>query len=94
MSEKEREITTHRQAIASTLTALTEYDSKPFFLSLLTSVRLADIWKDNSQRIGLNSRLAEEIDALRETRKILNEEKDDRKIKNRSANGRHPLLVV
>lgn len=76
MSEKEQQITTHRKAIADTLLALSEYDSKPLLLSLLTYARLSDVWGDKSQLTGLNTRLGEEISALRDARKILNQEKE------------------
>ena len=78
MSEKERQVVTHRKAIKDTLTALSEYDSKPLLFSLLAYVRLADVWRDNSQLTGLNDRLTEEIDALRETRKALGQEKEQK----------------
>lgn len=78
MSEKERQIVTHRKAITDTLSALSEYDSKPLLLSLLAYVQLSDVWRDNSQLAGLNDRLTEEIDTLRETRKILNQEKEQK----------------
>ena len=78
MGEKERQIVTHRQAIAETITALSEYDSKPLLYHLLAYVRLSDIWQDNSQLAGLSGRLEEEIDALRETKKILNQQKEQK----------------
>ncbi|MDO8590158.1 MAG: peptidoglycan DD-metalloendopeptidase family protein [bacterium] len=76
MSEKERQIVAHRKAIAQTLSTLSEYDSRPLVLNLLASTELSDLWKDRSQLEGLNSHLAEEILALRETRKMLSQEKE------------------
>ncbi|MEK7461697.1 MAG: peptidoglycan DD-metalloendopeptidase family protein [Patescibacteria group bacterium] len=75
MSEKEKQIITHRAAIANTLTSLSDYDSSPLILQILASIRLSDIWRDGSQLAGLNARLEEEITALRETRRILNQQK-------------------
>ena len=75
MSEKERQITTHRKAIAGTLLTLSEYDLRPPILSLLASTELSDLWRDRSELEDLGSRLEEEINLLRETRKILNREK-------------------
>ena len=79
MSEKEQQISVHRKAIANTLSALSEYDSRPLILSLLSSTMgLTDLWRDRSQIEGLNSRLEEEIGILRETRKILSQEKEQK----------------
>ena len=75
MSEKERQIITHRKAILNTISALSEYDSRPLILNILSSVELSDLWRDRSQLESLNTRLEEEIDALRETRKALNQKK-------------------
>ncbi|MFZ2484874.1 MAG: peptidoglycan DD-metalloendopeptidase family protein [Minisyncoccia bacterium] len=75
MSEKEQQIATHRRAIADTLLSLSQYDTRPLMLSLLSSVGLSDLWRDRTQLENLSTRLDEEIDALRETRKILGLEK-------------------
>src|SRR3989344_4998893 len=75
MTKKEQQIITHRQAISNTLLTLAEYDTRPLILNLLASAGLSDIWRDTSQLEDLNTRLEEEINALRETRKILNQEK-------------------
>jgi len=63
MSEKEKQIITHRTAIASAILALSEYDTNPLILQILASVRLSDLWRDGSQLAGLNARLEEEINA-------------------------------
>ncbi len=78
MSEKERQMVAHRKAIVNILSTLSEYDARPLLLNLLASRPLSNIWKDRSQLEGLNNRLAEEIDALRETRKALNQEKEQK----------------
>lgn len=75
VNHKEQQITKHRQAIANTLSTLSEYDTRPLILSLLASKYLSDLWKDRTQLEGLNTSLEEEINALRETRQILNQEK-------------------
>jgi murein DD-endopeptidase MepM/ murein hydrolase activator NlpD len=75
MSEKEKQIIVHREALADILLVLSEYDSRPLILNLLSSTELSDLWRDRSQLEGLNTRLEEEIDALRETRKVLNQKK-------------------
>ena len=75
MSEKEQQIVVHRRAIANMLTSLSEYDTRPLILSLLTSSELSDFWRDRSQLESLNDSLTREIDTLRETRKVLNQEK-------------------
>ncbi|KKS48899.1 MAG: hypothetical protein UV14_C0003G0001, partial [Candidatus Azambacteria bacterium GW2011_GWF2_42_22] len=92
MSEKEKQIITHRTAIASAILALSEYDTNPLILQILASVRLSDLWRDGSQLAGLNARLEEEINALRETRKILDQEKAEKeKIKKEQLNLRGQL---
>ncbi len=79
MSEKEQQITTHRRAMASTLLALSEYDSRSLILDLLTSTtRLSDVWDDKDQLEELNAKLEEEINNLRETRKVLNQKKEQK----------------
>lgn len=78
MTKKEQQIVIHRQAIADTLLALSQYDSQSLLFNLLAYVRLADIWGDRSKLGDLNDRLASEIDALRETRELLNEEKQQK----------------
>ncbi|MEK9172006.1 MAG: peptidoglycan DD-metalloendopeptidase family protein [Patescibacteria group bacterium] len=78
MNEKEQQISVHRKAIAYTLSTLSEYDSRPLILSLLSSTGLSDLWRDRSQIESLNGRLEEEIGVLRETRKILSQEKEQK----------------
>src|SRR3989338_6850824 len=92
MSEKEKQIITHRTAIASAILALSEYDTNPLILQILASVRLSDLWRDGSQLAGLNARLEEEINALRETRKILDQERAEKeKVKKEQLNLRGQL---
>ncbi|MDP3763333.1 MAG: peptidoglycan DD-metalloendopeptidase family protein [bacterium] len=78
IDEKERQVVTHRRAIANTLLALSEYDARPFILDIIASTRLSDIWGDIGQLTGLNTRLEEEINTLRETRKVLGQEKEQK----------------
>ena len=87
MGEKERQISIHRKAVADTLSTLSEYDTRPLLLSVLAYTRLSDIWGDRSELEGLNTRLTEEIDALRETRETLNREKERKeKVKKEQVN--------
>ena len=78
MSKKEQQIVIHREAIKDTLLALFEYDSRPLILNLLASAELSDVWRDKNQLDSLNVRLGEEIGVLRETRKLLNREKEQK----------------
>ncbi len=78
MSEKEKQIIVHREAIALTIATLSDYDSRPLILNLLASSQISDIWKDRNQLEGLNTRLSEEIDALRETRIALSQQKEQK----------------
>lgn len=80
MGVKEKQISIHREAIANTLTALSQYDSQTLLYNLLAYVRLDDIWGDKSKLQELNKNLKSEIDALRETRKILNKEKEKKEV--------------
>ena len=78
MSEKQRQVVIHRHALAETLLALREYDSKPLLLNLLASTKLSDLWGDKIRLENLDQRLSEEIDNLRETRKALTIEKAEK----------------
>jgi len=78
MSVKEKQIITHRKAIAEMIATLSEYDSQPLIFSLLGSAQLSDIWRDRSQLEGLNGRLEEEIVILRETRLALDQKKEEK----------------
>ena len=78
MSKKEQQIVTHREAIRDTILAFLEYDSRPLILNLLASTELSDIWRDKNQLDSLNIRLEEEIGVLRETRKVLSQEKEQK----------------
>src|SRR3990167_10671711 len=87
MKEKERQISTHRKAIADTLSTLSEYDSSPLVFNILAYTRFSDIWGDRSELEGLNTRLTKEVDALRETRRVLNREKEQKeKVKEKQVN--------
>ncbi|MDP2641942.1 MAG: peptidoglycan DD-metalloendopeptidase family protein [bacterium] len=78
MGEKERQVVTHRKAIAGALSLVSEYDSRPIILDVLASAKFSDIWNDRDRLDGLNVRLEEEINNLRETRKILTLEKEEK----------------
>lgn len=78
MSEKERQIVAYRKAMANTLSALSRYDARPLILNLLSSSGLSDLWRDRSQIEGLNGRLEESIEALREIRRALDQEKEQK----------------
>lgn len=75
VTEKEWQMNVHRQAIASTISALSQYDSRSVVLDILTSSGLSDAWRDRNQLHFLSSRLEGEIDSLRETREGLVKEK-------------------
>jgi murein DD-endopeptidase MepM/ murein hydrolase activator NlpD len=75
MTDKERQIIVHRKAIATALQALSQYDSRGLVFDLLASSQFSDVWVDRSQLEGLSGRMEDEINALRETRKILTQEK-------------------
>lgn len=74
-AQKERQIDAHRKAIASAIQSISEYGSRPILLSLLSTAGLADVWRDRSELEGLSEKLGDEVDSLRETRKLLDIEK-------------------
>lgn len=78
MSDKEQQISTHQKAIASTIYALSQHDSRSIVLALLSSESLSDIWRDRGQLEHLTNTLDEEISLLRETKIILSQEKAER----------------
>ena len=78
MSKKEQQIATHREAITGILAKVSEYDAQPLLMHLLAYASLADVWGDRSELGELNDRLTSEIDALRETRKMLGQEKEQK----------------
>jgi len=78
MGEKERQIAVHRKAITNALLTLSEYDSRPLILDILAYAQLSDVWGDRSELESFNMRLTEEVDALRETRRVLNQEKEQK----------------
>ncbi|MEK7176760.1 MAG: peptidoglycan DD-metalloendopeptidase family protein [Patescibacteria group bacterium] len=75
MGEKEQQIVVHQKAIALALQTLSEYDSRSLVLDFLSSANFSDVWRDRSQLEGLNESLESEINNLRETKKVLNQEK-------------------
>lgn len=75
MSEKERQIDIHEKAVALALQNLSQYDSHSLVLDFLASAKFSDVWKDRTQLEGLNEDLQKEIINLRETKKVLNQEK-------------------
>lgn len=87
MSEKEQQVVIHRRAIVETLLALSEHDSRPLLLNILASAQLSDIWNDRNRLEGLTTKLGDEINNLRETRKVLDIEKEQKvKVKQQQIN--------
>jgi len=75
MTQKERQISVHQRAIATTILALNEADSRSLVLDLLTNKRVSDVWRDKVALAGLGGQLEHEIHNLRDTRMILEREK-------------------
>lgn len=75
MGEKEEQILAHRKAIAQALQTLSQYDSRSLVLDLLSSAKFSDVWRDRSELESLNLKMEEEINSLRETKKVLDQEK-------------------
>ncbi|MGB3921744.1 MAG: peptidoglycan DD-metalloendopeptidase family protein [Minisyncoccia bacterium] len=78
MGEKEAQIATHKKAIAQALQTLSQYDSRPMVLDLLASAKISDVWHDRSELESLGVKMEEEIKSLRETKKVLDQEKKQR----------------
>ncbi|MEK7227664.1 MAG: peptidoglycan DD-metalloendopeptidase family protein [Patescibacteria group bacterium] len=75
MADKERAIDTHEAAIGLALKALHEYDSRSLILDVLSSTKLSDFWQDRGELGELSTSLNKEVNNLRETKDLLNEEK-------------------
>ncbi len=75
MSEKEKAIITHRQAITEALHNISDFDTRPFILNILAATNLSEIFKDRGDLEDLNNHLQDEIVALRDTRERLDQEK-------------------
>ncbi|MDO8565026.1 MAG: peptidoglycan DD-metalloendopeptidase family protein [bacterium] len=75
MAEKEEQISTHHKAIATALKTLSDYDARPLVMDLLASANFSDVWRDRSQLQSLSESLDTEVDQLRETKAMLNQEK-------------------
>lgn len=74
----QRKINTHKGAVETAIKALYESDSRPLISMLLASVNFGDAWHDNSQLTELSTRLDDEVEELRETKEVLNKEKDSK----------------
>lgn len=74
LDEKGHQIMVHRQAIASAIQVLSDYDSRPLILEMLSSKKLSDAWSNRSNLEEIGSKLKIEIDSLRDTRAILDRE--------------------
>ena len=75
MVEKEEQIDTHHKALAAALKTISDYDARPLVMDLLASSNFSDIWRDRSQLQTLSESLDDEVDRLRETKAMLNQEK-------------------
>lgn len=75
MGEKEEQISAHRKAIAQALQTLSQYDSRSMVFDLLATAKFSDVWRDRSELESLNLKMEEEINSLRETKKVLDQEK-------------------
>lgn len=75
ISDKERQIITHEDAIAEGIKALAEYDSHSFVTDLFAYGEISEVWRDRAILSDLGVKLKDEINNLRETRQALNQEK-------------------
>ena len=80
VEDKERQIGMHQEAIGLALQALSQYDSRSLVLDVLSSQKLSDFWQDRGQLAGLNARLVEEVDDLRETKSALSQQKKQKEV--------------
>lgn len=76
LDQKGKQIALHTEAIAATIQALADHDTRPLVLDILSSDRLSDVWDISDNLSDLSSKLYEEINLLRETRQVLNTEKE------------------
>lgn len=75
LTEKEYQINIHQGAITEILQALAMRGSQSIFIDLLYHGNISDVWVDSNSRSELQEKLSAEIDALRDTRVILDKEK-------------------
>lgn len=75
MGKKEQQIVIHQKAIATAIQTLSQYDSRSLVLDFLASTQFSDVWRDRSQLEGLSKSLESEINNLRETKRVLSQEK-------------------
>jgi len=75
ISEKERQILTHEDAIATGIKILAEYDSRSLLTEVLLEGQVSDIWQDRAVLSDLGVKLKDEINNLRQTKQALNQEK-------------------
>ncbi|MCR4279560.1 MAG: peptidoglycan DD-metalloendopeptidase family protein [Candidatus Zambryskibacteria bacterium] len=75
MEEKESQINTHEKAIGLAIQTIYHHDSRPLWLGMLSSSSFSDVWRDRTQLEGLALDLQSEVESLRQTKSILNKEK-------------------
>ncbi|MBX4189530.1 peptidoglycan DD-metalloendopeptidase family protein [Candidatus Parcubacteria bacterium] len=87
IGEKERQVDIHTEAIAEGVRRLYGYDKTSFLASMLTEKNLNDLWQDQSNLIGLEDTLNNEISALKSAELELNKEKDQKLAKKSELSG-------
>ncbi|MFH1472966.1 MAG: peptidoglycan DD-metalloendopeptidase family protein [bacterium] len=75
ITDKERQIITHENAIATSIQELQRYDSHSFLSDLLLYEQVSEVWRDRGTLSDLSSRLENEINSLRNTKQALASEK-------------------
>lgn len=76
MTDKERQIATHKRSIATALQALSEYDSRSLVADILSYEKISEVWRDRGTLDDLNVKLGEEIEELKEAKILLSKEKE------------------
>lgn len=78
MAEKESEIETHREAIHSAIQSIFAYDKRSLLYDAIGAAKFSDFWRDRTELEGFSIKLKEEVENLRETKEVLNIQKEEK----------------
>ncbi len=76
MSDKEKQILTHEEAITESLKKIASYDTNSIIADMLSHEKLSDVWTDRETLNTLQDDLVGEINSLRDAKAILQHEKE------------------
>ncbi|MEX2010272.1 MAG: peptidoglycan DD-metalloendopeptidase family protein [Parcubacteria group bacterium] len=71
---KEEAIELHKEALRESILKIAEYDQEGFIFNILAYENISDAWSDTTSLMNIGDSLGEEIDGLRATQKVLEED--------------------